>query len=1675
MGKSVRVRTNSAHGTPSVRQTYWNRTQKAYTVYENHTNAGPPGVPPPSPTFKVGADAINALATVSTWYSQKIILDRINTPFAMYTKGAADFFSERGRFMSKAWDDAQAALGLDYFKESLGITGPLAIASLDAVALGSYTAGMPHAHYLHLPSMTPAGIIPMPAFGILTIGGSYQSLINGRPAMRAGDMGLTTCFGIPPGMSIFTGSSNVFIGGGRAARTCDIVNYCRHETGSAGRLRQAWDFVMRLLWVGGTSAVALGAFLDLGMSVVESGKKTPEAAAMSSALAIAGGAAAAQVAADVAAAAFGATLGKDPCNPMHPIGMVIGPGSTVKIGGFPMPAWEALFKGIFSVLKAGRRVTLNRLKGSNKGTTANGTSGKSVNKSKKAKNNKKNTSNKNKKNNNNNKNNNKGPKNSGNKKRTKGGPRFRARFRKARMNFNRFSNRVRNRAGKAYRSAVKHGKKITKAAINAGKKATKAAINAGKKAAKATVKATKWVVRQSRKVAAKTANMAKKVAKYAQKQASNAAKWTRRQAKTVVTKVNNTVSRIKNGLSNIAKGKHKTKGCPISMITGEELLVLEDFTIRGSLPFTFERVYRTGHDENSGMGVGWTYTGCQRLVLGDDAWILHHSDGRQVWFSPVQLGEASFNTREKALLTYLDHGLMRLEIDGHEWVMEPFPSAWLVTHLVDRFKNFYHFERDEYGRWLACHGDHGRGFRVQWNDQGMIAGFIPAGPWYQQAAFADQTPESLPPFARYSYDNELNMTAAFDRVNACERYDYRNHVLTRRTLKTGFSFYFEWDRHDIHARCLATWGDNGCYHYRFTWDLEKRRSTVTNILGNKESVHWDEAGQIIAECDGRGNTTHFDYDDQGNLLAVTDPLGRKTEYAYDNAGRLVEVTDAMGGSTLLDYHPNGLPDFIQDRAGHAWLTEYSVRGAEVATWDPNDQVTLFENDRRGNRTRTTYADGTSVVLHWNSAGDNVMIEHANGSVTRQKFNSDGYLIEQIQPDGAVHRFEHDAMGRLTREWFPDGTSESFFWTAGDDIWKHRDRAGRETRYDFAGLRQPQSQTNPDGTMIRYHYDGERNLIRLDNEEGESMTFAYDAAENLMERVGFDGRRHCFSYDEANRLTQRVEPGQTVIHYEYDALDQLTTVAAEDTRGVSQPTIRYEYDLAGNLITALNSERHLCFRYDAVGNLIEEWQDDEPLFFHYDAVGNLIGKELPNGQKVKIERDREGDWTALYLENHCLAAVTRDRLGQEQERHFGNGLIGRIEYDHTGRISQQRVHRKHLQWDLLTERRFDYDQVGNLVAREDSKRGITRFCYDRADFPIRVLQPPALGGDLGLAHDGAGNISGTSRGNRLQNLEDRCYAYDARGNLIERRRGTTQVDTTTFEYNAFDQMIACTHKGRRTTYGYDALGRRIRKTTNDEDTLFYWDRLSLLMEEHEDNQRWFFHEPDSFVPLAATHGDNTYYFHVDPVGTPWEVTDARCRLQWSASYNTWGGTHTVEVGCFDNPFRLQGQYFDAESGLHYNLNRYYDPDNGRFCSQDPIGLAGGLNAYLYAPNTTRWIDPLGFCKEKIRQKYDAYKKRKGDKAMDFQTWHQKSKDLAERKARYSYWKDFFKKYGNMPDNAKFTTAKMVKLTPELKQWINHAGRRIAGKAGEKPQIWVYGGQVDQKVWDYAKGKVDIFVF
>lgn len=224
------------------------------------------------------------------------------------------------------------------------LTAPIAamFPSLPAATLTSMYIGTPHCHPTHPPSgPPPIPPTPLPSIGVVMLSTSVKVLINGMPAARADDIGLApTCCGLPPAwFKIKTGSSNVFIGGSRAARMTDICQACKNipeppkipagkvmaAVGSAARgAAKAMDYA-------GKAAGALGIAADVAEAAAETG-------AMATAKAMSAATNAAQMAADAAKAAVEATMWKDPTlPPTGSIGAIIDPShATVLIGGFPM-------------------------------------------------------------------------------------------------------------------------------------------------------------------------------------------------------------------------------------------------------------------------------------------------------------------------------------------------------------------------------------------------------------------------------------------------------------------------------------------------------------------------------------------------------------------------------------------------------------------------------------------------------------------------------------------------------------------------------------------------------------------------------------------------------------------------------------------------------------------------------------------------------------------------------------------------------------------------------------------------------------------------------------------------------------------------------------------------------------------------------------------------------------------------------------------------------------------------------------------------------------------------------------------------------------------------------------------------------------------------------------------
>ncbi|TGD03849.1 hypothetical protein C9F06_17060 [Salmonella enterica subsp. enterica serovar Wilhelmsburg] len=239
-------------------------------------------------------------------------------------------------------------------------------------------------------------------------------------------------------------------------------------------------------------------------------------------------------------------------------------------------------------------------------------------------------------------------------------------------------------------------------------------------------------------------------------------------------------------------------------------------------------------------------------------------------------------------------------------------------------------------------------------------------------------------------------------------------------------------------------------------------------------------------------------------------------------------------------------------------------------------------------------------------------------------------------------------------------------------------------------------------------------------------------------------------------------------------------------------------------------------------------------------------------------------------------------------------------------------------------------------------------------------------------------------NRITSYRGLHYRYDEYGRVVEKRgRNGTQHYRWDAEHRLTEVAVTRGSTVRRYGYVYDAPGRRVEKHELDAEgkpynrTTFLWDGMRLAQECRlgRSSSLYIYSDQGSHEPLARVdraapgEADEVLYYHTDVNGAPEEMTDGKGNIVWEAGYQVWGNlTHEKETRPVQQNLRFQGQYLDRETGLHYNLYRFYDPDIGKFISGDPISLRGGINLYAYAPNPISWIDPLGLkCGEIVKAK------------------------------------------------------------------------------------------------------------
>jgi len=380
-----------------------------------------------------------------------------------------------------------------------------------------------------------------------------------------------------------------------------------------------------------------------------------------------------------------------------------------------------------------------------------------------------------------------------------------------------------------------------------------------------------------------------------------------------------------------------------------------------------------------------------------------------------------------------------------------------------------------------------------------------------------------------------------------------------------------------------------------------------------------------------------------------------------------------------------------------------------------------------------------------------------------------------------------------------------------------------------------------------------------------------------------------------------------------------------------------------------------FEYDGFGNVVRvtrtELGIDYVTEYEYDLENRITAIVYPSGRRVEYDRDTLGRVTEIRSEvsgkmQSVLTNITYRADGQMLSGEYGNGLVELRDYDLQGRL----VGRELIDFAgfLIDERAWSYDPAGNVIERTDASAAQT-FSYDALD----RLVGQDIGSETSWSYDYGANHNRQSR--QLADEFDESYDYQPQSNRLNRRTRQQSEDSVPdgiyqrrSTYNQAGRLSEYSENGElKGRYTYNTFGLRTRKVIDVGKTLFHYDTgITLLGETDESGNPvrdyiWLNGSPVATVDPAG----NVSYIHTDHLFTPRLATDADRNAVWLWAGEAFGDAEPIGSLTFN--LRFPGQYFDAESGQHYNVMRDYDPALGRYVQSDPIGLVGGINTYLYA--------------------------------------------------------------------------------------------------------------------------------
>ncbi|QQZ29728.1 RHS repeat protein [Thiothrix subterranea] len=712
------------------------------------------------------------------------------------------------------------------------------------------------------------------------------------------------------------------------------------------------------------------------------------------------------------------------------------------------------------------------------------------------------------------------------------------------------------------------------------------------------------------------------------------------------------------------------------------------------------------------------------------------------------------------------------------------------------------------------------------------------------------------------------------------------------------------------------------------------------------------------------------YNDAGQPTETIAPNGAATTYDYDTAGNQTSVTNALNQSSkTLEYDAAGRALKTQDENGLITTTVYDVAG-RLTSATTNGQTTTYAYDAAGRQTKTTYPDGSTSTTAYDTAGNTASTTDAQGTATTYTYDSNGNQLTESLTDASgntrqTSRRDYNALNQLEKSTDADGNVTTYGYDKAGNQTSVTDEAGRITTHEYDPQNRLVKTTDAAGGITQYAYDAEGNRTTVIVANGATTTYAYDNFKRMTGETSPDRGNTTYTHDiSGNPKTSTDANGNTATH-DYDLLNRKVKITWQDG---STATWTYDHcsNGIGRLCTLSDGSGSTTYQYDTEGRTTRKEQTiGNAVLAHsytYTADGKLQSEILPSGANVGYTYQQD-KLTGISLNGQAyMSNIRYTSAGQVASWQWADGTTYTKTYDANDKLKTFPLGG--------TVRTLSYDTVGNITGWDDNSDAAKtkHFSYDLLD---RLDGYNAANEAQAFQYDPNGNRTAkTDNGNttaygiqpnsnRLIQIGNTAQAQDADGNLLN-------DGSHTYTYNAQNRLASV---DGTTAYSYNADDQRVKKTTPTGTTLYAWDNDRIIGEYSQTNQNGAAQQATETVyfggtPVAVIQNGNIYSIYADQIDTPRVITDASGKTVWAWDSKPFGETLPDADPDKDGLSlhynqRFLGQIFDAETGLHYNFHRDYNPQTGRYVQSDPIGLGGGMNSFGYVlGNPLSLIDLLG---------------------------------------------------------------------------------------------------------------------